>query len=280
MSSELRAAAWGYLTLGLSVIALTGKMPNGKVHRHGLHDALAMDDSVPGMGMGPDDDAVLKAVFDHPDTTGVGILTNWPYFVVDIDGEEGAVNWQSIVGEDWIPDRWVAQTGRGLHLWFADSERRATTKLADKLDLKGNGGYVAAPPSIHPDGRKYIWLLPPGDLPPIEAPAGLIALLDDRAWAQEGRILTRAASKRVRHPQFQDGKWWATWGFEGLLRAVAEAEPGQRNAILYWAAYAMSEEDADIDDLEQLHRAAREAGLTEQETRRTINSARKAAASE
>ncbi len=274
MSSELRAAAWGYLQLGLSVIALTGKMPNGKVHPHGLHDAIS------GVPEGPDDDAVLKAVFDHPDTTGIGILTNWPYIVVDIDGEDGAVNWQSIVGDDWIPDRWVAQTGRGLHLWFADWEHRSTTKLADKLDLKGNGGYVAAPPSIHPDGRKYIWLLPPGGLPPIEAPPGLVKLLDDKAWDQEGRILTRAASKRVRHQQFQDGKWWATWGFEGLLKAVAEAEPGQRNAILYWAAYAMSEEDADIDDLEQLHRAGREAGLTEQETRRTINSARKAVAGE
>lgn len=277
MSSELRAAAWGYLQRGLSVIALTGKMPNGKVHPHGLHDAIS------GIPDGPDDDAILKAVFDHPDTTGIGILTSYPYIVVDIDGDEGAEQWYQIIErqiEDMYPDRWVAKTGRGLHIWYADTKPRRTAKLGAKLDLKGEGGYVAAPPSLHPAGHKYEWLIEPGDEPPVEAPAPLIRLLDRLDFEQQRRVKAREMSKRVRHTQFEDGKWWATWGFDGLLKAVAAAAPGNRNATLYWAACVMIEDGADGEDFEQLREAALAAGLTVRETRLTILSARKAATSE
>jgi hypothetical protein len=279
-SSELRAAAWGYLQRGLSVIALTGKAPNGKVHPRGLYDALRMDDSVPGIEMGPDDDAVLKAVFDHPDTTGVGILTTYPYVVVDIDGEEGAAQWKEIAGEEYMPDRWVAKTGRGLHLWFADWANHATAKLGAKLDLKGVGGYVAAPPSLHPDGHKYEWLLPPGCCDPMQMPEGLGRLLDANDFEQQRRIVSRQMNKRVRHRPIEDGKWWASWGFDGVIRAVAAAESGNRNAALYWAAFTMSEDNADEDEFEQLRIAALASGLAERETRLTIRSARKAAARE
>jgi hypothetical protein len=273
MSSELRAAAWGYLSRGLSVIALTGKMPNGKIHPHGLYDAIS------GVPEGPDDDRVLREVFDHPDTTGIGILTNTPYVVVDIDGEEGAEAWKQIAGEDFMPDRWVAKTGRGLHLWYADWGRHGTTKLGAKLDMKGHGGYVAAPPSLHPDGHTYTWLLEPGDLPPMEIPAGLSKILSDKDWELQRRTVGRELSKWIEHEQFSEGRIWATHGdFTGLIRTVAEAEEGNRNAALHWAACVMAENRADDEEYDKLVEAAEEAGLTARETRLTIRSARKAAA--
>jgi len=270
MSDELVRAAQRYVALGLRVIALSGKAPNGKVHPKGLYDAIDNTSL----------QALIRDAFNHSHTTGIGILTNFPYVVVDIDGEEGAQQWAEIAGEDYMPDRWVAKTGRGLHLWYADWDEHATTKLGAKLDLKGIGGYVAAPPSLHPDGHRYEWLLEPGDLPPMDIPAGLTRLLSKKAWDQEGRMIARAASKRIRHKQFAEGKWWATWGFDGLLKAVATAEPGNRNAALYWAAYTMAEDDGGEEDYEQLREAALAAGLQTRETRLTIRSARKAAASE
>ena len=83
-SSPLVAAAGDYLTRGLAVIALTGKTPNVRIHKHGLHQALS------GAPETAEDWDLLEEVFTHPDTTGVGILTSFPYIVVDIDGEEGA----------------------------------------------------------------------------------------------------------------------------------------------------------------------------------------------
>jgi hypothetical protein len=269
MSEELVRAAQDYVRLGLRVIALSGKAPNGKIHPRGLYDAIDNTSL----------QALIHDAFNHSHTTGIGILTSFPYVVVDIDGEEGAAQWETIAGGDYMPDRWVAKTGRGLHLWYADATPRSTTKLGAKLDLKGAGGYVAAPPSLHPDGHRYTWLLEPGDQPPMEIPPGLAKVLDDRDWEQKRRIVGRNMSKRIRHKQFEDGKWWATWGFEGLLKTVAAAEPGNRNAALYWAAFAMSEDDADEEDYEQLREAGLSAGLQGRETRLTIRSARKAAAS-
>ena len=274
MSQELVDAARDYLSRNLCVIALNGKQPNGRVHPHGLHDSL---DSLALLNNGRE----IEVAFNHPLTTGIGILTRYPYFVVDIDGEEGVKTWKRIAGkDDYIPASWVVRTSRGLHLWFADWTARSSCKLGPLLDLKAEGGYVAAPPSAHPDGGKYIWLLPPGDDPPMEAPPGLIRLLDEQDALRAQKVITREQRKRVRHEQFEDGKWWATWGFEGLLKAVREMRTGERNSTLYWAAYTMTEDGADEEDFEQLREAAMTAGLNARETRLTVRSARQKAVSD
>ena len=273
MSDALVEAAFDYVQMGLKVIALTGKAPNGKVHQTGLHDALTIETLRDVKTAGR-----FLRVFTHPDTTGIGILTDFPYFVVDIDGEEGARAWADIAGPtDFMPTRWVAKTGRGLHLWYADFQPRSTRKLSDKLDLKAVGGYVAAPPSRHPDGHLYEWLLPPGGDPPFQAPQGLLDMLDRGEQERELALIRRSDNKRIRHAQFEDGKWWATWGFEGVYKAVREAGEGNRNRVLYWAAFTLVEDGADDEDFDELGQAGLDAGLGRRETRLTIRSARRAA---
>lgn len=265
---DLVEAARRYMGMGLRVIALTGKAPNGKVHPHGLKDAF---------GPVVESLAPVMEAFTHPDTTGIGILTEYPYFVVDIDGEEGARAWAGIAGPlDFLPTRWVSKTGRGLHLWYADAKPRSTRRLADKLDFKAVGGYVAAPPSLHPDGHRYEWLLEPGE-PPLQAPDGLLALLDRGDLERERALVSRQDNKRVRHQPREGGKWWASWGFEGVYAAVREAGEGNRNRLLYWAAFTLVEDGALDEDFDALGQAALDAGLTHRETRLTVRSARRAA---
>jgi len=266
---NLQEQAEGYADGGQGVIALNGKAPNGAVHPHGLKDALRLTDRV--------GDA-FRAAFTHPDTTGVGILTEYPYFVIDIDGEEGADQWKDIAGDDYYDSTRVSRTSRGFHLWFADTKARSTRKLGPKLDLKGVGGYVAAPPSVHPDGHIYEWAFyQPG--PVREAPEGLITLLYELDWAQERRIVAKKASKRVRQAP-KDGWFMPSWGFDGVINTVAVAEEGNRNGMLYWAAYTLSEEGADAEEFAQLYEAGRSAGLSNRETRLTIRSAQRAADSD
>ena len=149
MTSPLALAAADYLGRGLAVIALTGKTPNVAIHRTGLNAPLE------GAAETPEDFALLDEVFDHPDTTGIGILTRWPYVVLDIDGEEGAVQWRDEFGlGEYVT--WVAKTGRGLHVWFLSGAETGTIKLGPKLDLKGDGGYVAAPPAGTRTLEKYL----------------------------------------------------------------------------------------------------------------------------
>lgn len=278
--SELVDAAERYLALGMRIIALTGKAPNGAkgVHPHGLLDALGPDTAYTAYGQ----TAALEHLFNHPKTTGIGLLTGGPYFVIDIDGEEGAQQWQSIAGDFIAWPRWVAKTPRlpagGLHLWFGDVTPRRTRKLGPKLDLKGEGGYVVAPPSLHPDGGRYEWLVDPDLGPPGMAPDALTALLDEQDWEFNRALVARAANKRVRYPAINErGQFGPSWGFEGVYRTVREAAEGNRNHALYWAAFTLVEDGATDDEFAELAQAGTEAGLTARETRLTIRSARRAA---
>jgi hypothetical protein len=265
-------AAYDYTSRGLRVIALTGKAPNVKVHRRGLYDAF-----------GPGDLEKCRAAFGHPDTTGIGILTGDPYYVVDIDGEEGAKVWSDILGVDVpSPDSWVATTGRGMHLWYAHSkdwcdcrQEWRTTKLGEKLDFKGAGGYVAAPPSLHPNGNTYRWLLEPEYGPPMEMPKALHDILH-RAQVIEAAAFEsqRSEIKRKKHSVLEDGLLWATVSFNGIIDKMRSESEGNRNGMLYWCARTMLEEGAEQSDLDDLADAAMSVGLSGYEIRQTLRSAR------
>jgi hypothetical protein len=54
----------------------------------------------------------------------------------------------------------IVATGRGLHV-YARSDPPTATEKRDGFELKADGGYVVAPPSIHPSGEMYRWLIAP-----------------------------------------------------------------------------------------------------------------------
>lgn len=285
MTSPLALAAADYLARGLPVIALTGKTPNVTIHRRGLTEPIEgavrdhgdhPADSYTYSGCpGCEDRKLLDSVFEHPATTGVAIVIPYPYVVVDIDGEDGAQQWRDLLGRDghWAmqPDTWVAATARGLHMWFTTEHATGTIKLGPKLDLKGQGGYVVAPPSVHPDGPVYRWLSPPDGLGPSEAPPELVELIVRHAQDVE-RIVAQAQYKRAFF-KLGDQEYGTAPDFSGILKKMAEAEEGNRNAMLFWAARSLADEDASETDFDALRRVALEVGLTPIETRRTIRSA-------
>lgn len=49
--------------------------------------------------------------------------------------------------------------GGGRHLYFAHpgTPLRNRAGLEQGIDLRGDGGYIVAPPSIHPSGNPYVW---------------------------------------------------------------------------------------------------------------------------
>jgi len=81
----------------------------------------------------------------------------------DIDGRESLREWQQEHGE--LPDTWTSITGRGgYHLLYRDSAvNQNRVGLYEGIDIRGEGGYIVAPPSIHPNGRSYEWEVGPGD---------------------------------------------------------------------------------------------------------------------
>lgn len=87
-----------------------------------------------------------------------GIISNLA--VIDIDTEEGK---EAI--QEYIPDSIITPTVStprgGQHLYFRCPNKsiRNNTKIVKGCDLRANGGYVVAPPSINGNGKQYSWVV-------------------------------------------------------------------------------------------------------------------------
>lgn len=93
----------------------------------------------------------------HPDAN-IGIATGAASGVVavDVDGPEGEA---SLAALGPMPQCPTSSTGKGRHMYFAYAEGVGSSagKLGEKLDVRGDGGYIVAPPSTHPSGARYAW---------------------------------------------------------------------------------------------------------------------------
>lgn len=79
--------------------------------------------------------------------------------ILDVDGPEGTKSLLTLTRV--CPKTCVSSTGKGKHLLFrhpGGSVRNFARKLPG-LDLRGDGGYIVAPPSIHPNGKTYKWIM-------------------------------------------------------------------------------------------------------------------------
>jgi KaiC/GvpD/RAD55 family RecA-like ATPase len=76
--------------------------------------------------------------------------------VVDLDGPIGAKNGVGL----HLPNTLTSLTGEGRQLFYKYREGvcNSASEVAEKVDVRGEGGYCAAPPSVHPNGKRYQWL--------------------------------------------------------------------------------------------------------------------------
>ncbi|MGE5154832.1 MAG: bifunctional DNA primase/polymerase [Bdellovibrio bacteriovorus] len=99
--------------------------------------------------------------------------------VLDLDPRHGAVASLERLGAEHgpLPDTVEASTGGGgRHLYFAHpgDVTRNRVGLLPGIDLRGDGGYVVAPPSVHESGEVYRWVRSPEVLYPVPLPPWLL----------------------------------------------------------------------------------------------------------
>lgn len=84
-------------------------------------------------------------------------------WVLDIDGEQGENSLKELELKhgQLPPTVEVITGGGGRHLYFLWPQQgiisNSAGRLGQGLDVRGNGGYVVVPPSIHESGRQYTW---------------------------------------------------------------------------------------------------------------------------
>src|SRR5262245_15267283 len=199
-----------------------------------------------------------------PRPEGAGLL------VVDLDGEVGLGSWARLEATHApAPTLEVATGGGGVHLIYGYPEGaelgNSAGRLGEGIDTRGRGGYVIAPPSVHPSGRRYAWT-GQGETPIAPAPAWLVDLLrppPPRAMPTPQRDWQPGGGRRQ------------LARFNGLLDTMATARPRQRNSRLFWCACRLREllaEGAPSAWTELLVEAGVASGLGEAEVRRTVTS--------
>jgi hypothetical protein len=125
-----------------------------------------------GLKDGSKDEAQIRQWWEKWPEANIGILTGTEsgLLVLDVDGEAGKQSLQALhAAHGALPKMVCALTGRraedgarkGCHYYFHLPEgahlRNSAGTLAKGLDIRGEGGYVVAPPSLHPQGLLYEW---------------------------------------------------------------------------------------------------------------------------
>lgn len=193
--------------------------------------------------------------------------------VVEIDGREGmrARAELEAQGLDW-PVTLAAMTGRrpGMHYYFRPPEGvrianavgvRGARGLGPGIDVRGDGGYVIVPPSVHPTGRRYAWAVREEATP---LPAWMVERL--------------RPPRPIREPVLRgDSAVYAHVALEGECAEVESATLGTLNDTLNRSAFKLgllvARGAIAADDVrEALLAAALRNGHPERGARRTIDS--------
>ncbi len=189
----------GRCACGKPTCGAPGKHPLGPLAPNGLHDATI-------------DPAIIRQWWASWPDAHIAIRTGVVSGIValDIDADKGG--WESadrLEAEHgpFPPTPTVATGGGGGHLYFCHpggAVPNSAGRIAPGIDLRGDGGYVIAPPSGHVSGTAYEWAggYAPGDValavPPrwlrldatVSAPpehSGRARLADDELLAEGGR---------------------------------------------------------------------------------------------
>lgn len=231
--SERLSAALSYADRGWPVFKLNGKVPTAG--SRGFQDATT--------------DAKHVRAWWRKDRANIGIATGPAgKLVLDIDtdhgGEKTLRELERRHGK--LPKTVEARTGGGgRHVYFNNVSDAGSSagRLGKGLDIRGHGGYVVAPPSVHKSGKSYEWINSPEDTDVADPPEWLIELCErdvrERAtdWEPEGRKVSPTVRAFL-----EDGEW----------------EQGEQRAVMCRVTRALLNEGRSTDDIADLIEGALE----------------------
>lgn len=174
------------------------------------------------------DDEILQWFIDCPNAN-IGIVTGKisGLIVLDIDSKDALSEARK---QGLLIKTIHADTSKGWHFYYRHpgGEVRNFAGKLPGVDLRGDGGYVVAAPSLHPSGKLYSWRLRPHDQELSDAPAALLKLAAKPATS----IIQFPA---VKLPTGKDTPYGLK-GLENECNEVRQAIEGQRNHTLNKAA--------------------------------------------
>lgn len=263
------AAAW-YAEYGLSVLPLVGKKPAVQWEERQIKRATSG----------------LISAWNHRGLFGnVGIVcgaVSSNLVVIDLDGMAAVRAWEIRWPEYY--DTFTVRTGSGIgkHVYLRPDVLPATTRACGlpnvgNIELRANGCYVVAPPSIHPDTGEFYAV--ENDAPVMrvrdlqKVAIWLIGLME----AKKPQAQPSAPVKRPAAPTGGRTMKWASAALDYECLTLRATPSGNQNNQLNLAAYNLGQIVADghIDRMtveNALLNTALAIGQDEAQSRRTIQS--------
>jgi len=248
-----------YRKIGLSVIPIVYKRKTSKIEWKEYQQRLPTEEE-------------LERWFSKP--ANVAIVTgkvSRNLVVIDFDSRELAAEFAKMVDErgskglrQALSNTWLVQTGKGFHIYVRlpdaklvprskvilknKDELKKEEEEKEEIDLKAEGGYVVAPPSIHPSGARYEFAVSEeGEIAGPPRAKEPIVLTEDE-WNELLKLLELFAQLKRRQNSHQNEKHETTKSLrilkdDELLRLkelLSEAWiPGNRQFLaLFFAGWA------------------------------------------
>lgn len=174
---------------------------------NGFHDAVK-------------DEFAIRTLWGTRTNLNLGIATGdiSGFWVLDIDPDKGGKETLDELENKYgsLPETLTSKTGGGgrHYLFKTDKYQKISCnigKLGKGIDIRGNGGYIAAPPSIHPTGTNYQW----EEKEITEAPSWLLRLI---------------AALKVEKPKVEtNGEVIGDWTTDDIISMLEVIDPDDRD---------------------------------------------------
>lgn len=225
-----------YASMGFAVmpVKLLEKAP---ACAHGCKDATT------------DPDAIAELFYK---TFNVGIATgklSGGLFVIDLDVDEDTGKNGIEVLRGWIrlngefPPTVVSRTGGGgIQLLYRAAEPvPCSVNCRLGVDIRGEGGYIVAPPSVHPNLTLYEWEADPAEVEVAEADANVLAFVEFVQASASGGHSNRGARRSSGGPAFSEP-----------FRLPSVIREGERDNTLFRYACSLWSRETDADEVARL----------------------------
>jgi putative DNA primase/helicase len=267
---NMKAVAIDYTKKGWQVfpLAAAGKQP---VTKHGFHDATT-------------ERSQIDLWWTASGRRNIGIATGERsgIVVIDLDGPDGLAEWQSIAAPHEPISTLTSLTGGGgAHLLFKwPGIAINNSPISENIHVRADGGYIVAPPSVHPNGTPYRWQ--DENVAVADMPVWLLELL----ISGRGKGATPSLSPSEPQPVIDSSSshtgnrlsMYAAAALKSACDRIRSAGEGKRNDTLNREAFSLGAfiRDNHIDRATvemELRGAALGAGLVEREIEKTLSSA-------
>jgi replicative DNA helicase len=219
---------------------------------------------------------------DNPEAN-IGIVTGKisNLVVFDLDSDEAK---EFAINQGGFPYAPEVETGKGFHLYMKHPgfDVRGSVNKSIDLDVRGDGGYVVAPPSVHGSGRIYEWRedLSIFDLEPPECKPWMIEYLKNGGNSTNVTEKTKikADSTDQRHTsKSKPGEPTSPYA-EILKNGCLEGSRNQTATKLTGHLFKIGLAENEIWELVKIWNQKNNPPLGTDELRRTFDSIRKAEA--